>query len=281
MLTKRFVFIVVLAAVVLGYFVFPFSGMQTIARLSGTPGVASPAASPVIGGVVANAGGEKIDNPPPCINCYFGLWELSLEAGESQAFEPLSGVINGFTVAGTVTRTDESTGRTTNIEQLQIFSWPTDTKITITAGDASPATVYVFGIVEGRDAIVSPPLELLGGAAIQAQPRSEYLFVIARLKLDADGDGIFFGPYVWPAIVQFSTDGTDQTTAATTLDSEETAIEVTSFDEIGSDFQILEPASLLRVTRTGATEEDVEVWFVGVRSYEPGADPACGWHCKT
>jgi hypothetical protein len=282
MLTKRFVIIVVLAAAVLGYLVLPFSGMQTIARLSGTPTGGSPVAvaSPVIGGVVADAGGEKINNPPPCIDCYFGLWELSLEAGESQEFEAVSGVINGFTVAGTITRTDGSTGETADIGELRIFSWPTDRKITITAGDGSPATVYVFGLVEGRDAMVSPQLELLGGAALQAQPRREYLFVIARLKLNSDGDGIFFGPYIWPAIVQFSTDETDQTTAASTLSSGGTAIDVTSFDENGADVQILEPATLLQVTRTGATEEDVEVWFVGIRSYAPGADPACGWHCK-
>jgi hypothetical protein len=283
MLTKRFVIIVVLAAVVLGYFVLPFSGMQTIAHLSGTPdagGTPQPVASPIIGGVVADAGGEKTYNPPPCIDCYFGLWELSLEAGESQSFEASSGVINGFTVSGTVTRTDGSTGETTNIRELQVFYWPTDREITITAGDEAPATVYVFGLVEGHDAIVSTHLTLLGGAAVQAQPRRKYVFVIAKLSLPSIGEGIFFGPYEWPAIMQVSTENTDQITAPTTFSSQETAIDVTSFDENGADIQILEPATLVQVTRTGATGEDVEVWFVGVRSYEPGADPACGWHCK-
>jgi hypothetical protein len=288
MVSKRFAFVLLLIVALCVYFA-PFSGItaQPEASPAASPG-ASPEASPVVGGEIVHHPGELVfPRAPACIDCYFGLWQLTIPPGESTTVDRLAGSIGGYTAQGSVTLSPGSPSFPAGggpIREFRGFAWPEvepGQQVTVTNELADqPAIVYIFGIVEGRTAVASPSLELLGGASFQAQPRQNYYFLVGQLIVEAEGDEVVFDPRAWPAVLNIPEGLVQVTTAAAALEFGDVAIDVASFDEAGPGVQVLEPATIVRLVRAEDAQGEMIVWFTGVLAYDPEGDPGCGWRCR-
>jgi hypothetical protein len=270
MLSKRLVCVLLLLAALCGY-VAVSSG--TDAQSDGTP----PAGTPIamrIGGVEPSPVSET--HPPElpaCIECYFGLWQLNVP-GEVTV-PPIDDPLMAFIVSGTATIDPDVAGID---ESTQAFAWPSGVDVTVSTEDDS-ATLYFFGLVPGRGASDIEGLTLLGGAAFTAQPAQPYSFVIAKLTLTESSPPLVFAPDTWPAILNVAEGDVEITTAQSSLIAEDRVIDVTSFDEFGPSVHVLEPATLVYMTRAAGADGDVVVWFTGIYSSAPTGGPGCGWHC--
>lgn len=281
MVSKRFAFALVLICALCVWF---SATSQSIAQNGPEDG--SPAAAGTEGTAVAVIDGQQLSPVnermrllPACLQCYFGVWELSLAPGATEAIGALPVTMMGFAVAGEVTLDPPSPSQNGPIAEGNGFLWLDGVPESISNQGATPATIYLAGIVPGSASVTPDQLTLLGGAMIEAQSSQNYSFRIGKLTLDDDDAEATINPLDWPVILSVTSGEVSFESAISSLPPDQLAVDTLGRDEMRSGVEVFAPSTVIRMSHDPGTG-DASIWFIGVYAYEPTGSPGCGWRCR-
>lgn len=273
MVSKRAALVIfMLAAIGISLLLFSSTDAQPVA----SPEAGTPFATPIRIGGANPSPVNQVQPPdlPACFECYFGLWELTVTGQVEVA--PVAAQLQAYVISGSVTVNPDGG---THMENEDMFRWPKNQTATVSAqGDT--ATVYILGLVPGRDASNIQGLRLLGGTAFHAQSEQDYEFIIGKVTLDEQSAPLIFDPDIWPAILDVTEGEVETTTAPVSLAPDYPVIDVSSFDEFSAGVHVLLPATLVQITRTPGSDGNVVIWYAGISSQTPVGAPGCGWYCR-